>query len=217
MQTFTNSFSPHQTSCELDYQCVKIILSSLDKIITNVSFDFNCIFALQCFINATRRMSGDTIKNLQDLLRPHLGENKRLERVDIEGLSAPGENFGSVMLKLDITTRISNGKEEMLYAVAKKIPATEFFRRLFKIDVTFKNEVAFYSKVLPTLRDFQRENGIENVLDCFADFYGARYNLKENVDVVDEDAVLVLENLYRSGKIIFCKLQLSKNLVHIQT
>lgn len=145
-------------------------------------------------------MSDDTIRNVQDLLRNYLGVNKHLVKVETERLTAPGENFGSVMLKLDITLR-NDDKEETLYAVAKKIPETEFFRKVFKIGVTFKNEVAFYTRVLPTLRNFQRENGDENLLDCFADFYGARCSLKENVDVVDEDAVLVLENLFRSGEI----------------
>uniref|UniRef100_V5G064 CHK kinase-like domain-containing protein n=1 Tax=Anoplophora glabripennis TaxID=217634 RepID=V5G064_ANOGL len=100
------------------------------------------------------------------------------------------------MLKLDVTLKDeSDGTEEELHAVAKMIPEQEFVRKIFNIQVTFKNEVAMYNVIAPTLRDFQRENGVNEVIDCFPELYGARLNLGEQNGNVDENAVLILENL----------------------
>lgn len=149
-------------------------------------------------------MSDESVNNLSDLLRSYLGTNKEIKNVEINRLTPPGENFGSVMLKVDITTVRNDDKtEEKLYAVAKKIPASEMFREVFKIQVTFKNEMAFYTTVVPTLQNFQRECGVEDVLDCFANLYGGRISLDETRGVVDDDAVLMLENLCNSGKHIY--------------
>lgn len=144
-------------------------------------------------------MSEESINNLNELLRSYIGPNKKIRHVEIQRLTPPGENFGSIMLKVDLDVQKNDGTEEKIYAVAKKIPSSEMFRKIFNIQVTFKNEMAFYTTILPTLREFQKECGVEDVLDCFADFYGARISLDEKSTVVDDDAVLMLENLSASG------------------
>lgn len=148
-------------------------------------------------------MSNNNINDLQKVLQTYIGPEKEIVDVQIDRLTAPGENFGSIMLKVDVTLRKKDGTEVRLHAVAKKLPASEIFRKLFNIQVTFKNELAFYQTVLPTLRNFQRENGVTEVLNCFADFYGARITEDEHSNVVDEGAVLMLENLVTSGKVFF--------------
>ncbi|XP_023026351.2 uncharacterized protein [Leptinotarsa decemlineata] len=140
------------------------------------------------------------IEKFEDLLKKHIGENNDIVDVKIENLVAPGENFGGELLKLEIITRDKEkGTEENYHAVAKKIPTNELFQKIFNIQQTFKGEINFYDKVVPALQNFQRENGVQNVLNCFAKLYGARINLDENSEVVDRNAVIVLENLQRSG------------------
>ncbi|XP_018569812.1 uncharacterized protein LOC108909863 [Anoplophora glabripennis] len=144
-------------------------------------------------------MGEHTIENLQEVLSGYIKKSQRISDKKITNLTAPGENYGSIMLKLDVTLKDENdGTEEELHAVAKMIPEQEFVRKIFNTQVTFKNEVAMYNVIAPTLRDFQRENGVNEVIDCFPDFYGARINLGEH-GTVDENAVLILENLDFKG------------------
>lgn len=140
----------------------------------------------------------DDIRNLDDLLAAKLGPNKKVINADIS--KPPPKGVGSVMLKVKVTVQDTDGNEEVLHLVAKKIPANESTREAFNIQKTFKKEVAFYEVILPILRDFQKEEGITDVLDNFAEFYGARYNLLGNSEVVDEDAVMLLEDLSVKGR-----------------
>ncbi|XP_018569887.1 uncharacterized protein LOC108909900 [Anoplophora glabripennis] len=145
-------------------------------------------------------MGEHTIKNLEEVLNGCIKKDKRITEKNITNLTAPGENFGSIMLKLDVTLKDENdGTEDELHAVAKMIPSDEFARKAFNIQVTFKNEIGMYNVIAPTLRDFQRENGVNDVINCFPEFYGARINLGEENGDVDENAVLLLENLNFKG------------------
>lgn len=145
-------------------------------------------------------MTERTIENLQEVLSGLLEKDKKIRKINITNLTAPGENYGSIMSKLDITVKNEkNGSEEEVHAVAKQIPEKEMARKIFNIQVTFKNEIAMYDTIVPTLQAFQRENGVNEVIDCFPKFYGGRINLQEGSGTVDEDAVLILENLITKG------------------
>lgn len=146
----------------------------------------------------------DTIAKLPRVLSGYLGNKKKIVGTEITRLTAPGENYGSIMLRVDITIlNEETGKEEAVYAVGKLIPTHAVIQEIFNIQVTYKNEVAFYKTIVPTLQNFQRRNGVTDVLDCFANYYGSRINLNGS-DVVDEDAVLLLENLKVSGRNLLC-------------
>lgn len=148
-------------------------------------------------------MAAPTIKKLEDLLTPYIDKNKKIASYNTSRLTAPGENYGSLMLKVDLILldKQGGGNEENFSVVAKLIPETEFFQEIFNIQVTCKNEIAFYDTVVPTLQNFQREQGVKEVADIFPKLFGARLNLKKNSDIVDQDSVLVLENLITNGKL----------------
>ncbi|XP_072393453.1 uncharacterized protein [Diabrotica undecimpunctata] len=139
----------------------------------------------------------DGIKNLNGILKSVIGVSK-ITNTKITRLTAPGENYGSLMLKLDVTLKSDEHLETDLHLVAKKIPTSELFRENFNIQVTFKNEVAMYQTVVPILQSFQKESGVKNVFNCVPRFYGARINL-DGGQQVDSDAVLILENLFANG------------------
>ncbi|KAJ8940527.1 hypothetical protein NQ314_010688 [Rhamnusium bicolor] len=104
------------------------------------------------------------------------------------------------MLKLDVTLKNNNdGSEEQMHAVAKQIPDNEFTQKVFNTQVTYKNEIAMYATIMPTLQMFQKEHGVHEVIDCYPKLYGARINLHDKGDIVDENAVILLENLFASG------------------
>ncbi|XP_072381946.1 uncharacterized protein [Diabrotica undecimpunctata] len=139
------------------------------------------------------------IEKLDELISGHIGKNKKVIDSKITRLTAPGENFGSEMLKVDLRLKSTDDKEEDLHVVAKLIPENEFARAVFNVDVSFNVEKGFYNSIVPTLQDFQRKQGITKVIDCFPRLYGARNNLGNNGEKVDNNAALVLENLKIQG------------------
>ncbi|KAJ8936275.1 hypothetical protein NQ318_000153 [Aromia moschata] len=143
-------------------------------------------------------MSRDKIEKLEELLAQRIGENRKIVSTNITRLTAPGDNYGGLLLRVDVTLKNKDGKEEELNVVAKCIPVNLFFQMIFNIQVSVKKEIAFYDTVVPTLRQFQEEQGVENVMDFFPTIYGSRLNLNGS-DVVDENSAIILENLAKSG------------------
>lgn len=136
------------------------------------------------------------INNLGDLLQ--LPPNKKLVNYKTKQLTQAGENYGSLMLALDVTIEDSDNSQEVHSMVAKLSPPNEWIKQMFNIPVTFKKENSFYHIIVPTLQQFQKEEGVEHIMDIFPKCYGSRINLN-NSDVVDNDAVLLLENLKVNG------------------
>lgn len=143
------------------------------------------------------------IKKIDEILLPkYLGSDKEITRCKTTRLTAPGENYGSLMLAIDLTIRNKDdGKEQELHIVGKAVPRNEFIQRMFKTPLTFKKELEFYRTIVPTLQEFQRKNGV-GVMDFFPEFYGGRMGMDENSDKFDDDAVILLENLKIKG--YFC-------------
>ncbi|RZC41044.1 EcKinase, APH, and/or DUF1679 domain containing protein [Asbolus verrucosus] len=137
-------------------------------------------------------MNLDKIEKIEDLLI--FDKNKKIIEHKIKRLTAPGENYGSLMLSVDIMLKNSQGTEE-INVVAKMVPPNEFIQEIFNTPVTFRNEIGFYKNIVPVLQNFQREHGVDKVIDFFSKYYGSRLNLKNNNDKVDADAALLLENL----------------------
>ncbi|XP_057657284.1 uncharacterized protein LOC130894446 [Diorhabda carinulata] len=140
----------------------------------------------------------ESIRDIQTILKNKL-DIEKITKIDITRLTAPGENYGSLILKLDIyLNSVNSVDEEIVKLVAKKIPVEQILRENFNIQITFKNEVGLYETVLPILQDFQRSHGIQNVINSVPKFFGARLNLDGNEEVT-EDAVIILENLTAKG------------------
>lgn len=139
------------------------------------------------------------IENLEELISEYIGKDKQITEVQVSRLTETNENFGSTMLKIDLTLNKRTGKSENLSIVAKLLPESEFFQKLFNVQETFKLESAFYGTIVPTLQAFQKEQGVEDVLDLFPRFYGSRNNLYGG-ERIDGNAVILLENLKVYGK-----------------
>ncbi|KAJ8963771.1 hypothetical protein NQ314_005390 [Rhamnusium bicolor] len=147
-------------------------------------------------------MSEETIENLEDLIKLHVGSNKKILGSATSLLTAPGDNYGGILLKVDITLENEeNDTQEEINAVAKLIPGSEFMQQVLNTQVTCKKEIAFYEEIVPMLQEFQKEQGVDEIIDTFPKFYGARINLNGS-DTVDRNAVLMLENLVPSEKIL---------------
>lgn len=149
-------------------------------------------------------MSEESIKDdLENFIKKCVGPTKEVINTHIENLTAPGDNYWSTMLKIDITLRNKeNNKEEQLHAVAKTINpgGSELFKE--HVMPQFKNEITFYTEIVPTLQEFQREQGVTEVLNLFPKVYGTRKNISGIGDEMDGSSIIVFENLKAQGKSI---------------
>lgn len=139
------------------------------------------------------------IVNLELVFLPKLqSPTKQIIRTATKTLTAAGENYGSIMLSLDVTLKdTKTGEEETIHAAVKAVPKNELIRKLFQPEITFLKEIALYNTIIPTLQQFQRKHGIEDVIDVTPTYYGGRIGLKP--DEFDLNAVLILENLKTNG------------------
>lgn len=145
-------------------------------------------------------MPGDNILDLEGLLQKHIGPNKEILDIKKENLTAPGENYCSIMVKLDVTLKnLTNGKEETLHAVAKTVNTD--VNELFRLSAVpqFEKEINFYTEIVPALQEFQKQQGVTEVLDIFPEIYAARKNIRGDDGKVDDEAVIILENLKEKG------------------
>lgn len=143
-------------------------------------------------------MSTVKVKDINTLLsRYYEDEVEVIEQVS-KLLTAPGENYGGVMLALDIKIKfLLSKKAEDKQIVAKLCPANQMLCDIFNIQETFKKELGMYLHAIPTLAELEKEFGIKDhkIEDMFAKCLGGRFNLNPGSSLVDQNAVLLLENL----------------------
>lgn len=132
------------------------------------------------------------VPHLTNLIKRNYGENVEILQEEIKSLTSPGENYGSIILAINLTVKQKDTIEK-LNLVAKCFPLSEMLKEAFDSVNTFKKEALAYIKAIPTLINFQKEFKIpENkLLDVFPKCYGAYFG----ADNKPEDGVIFLENL----------------------
>ncbi|XP_966814.1 uncharacterized protein LOC655205 [Tribolium castaneum] len=126
-----------------------------------------------------------------------LGPSESMVDYKVQRLTAAGENYGSLMLQIDFIIKSPNGTKT-IHSVAKTVPPNELIQKIFNTPESFKNEIAFYKKVVPTLEKFEQDQEISTtgIANLFPKYYTSRINLNNSTDnKVDSDAILLLENL----------------------
>ncbi|XP_055542208.1 uncharacterized protein LOC129727939 isoform X2 [Wyeomyia smithii] len=143
------------------------------------------------------------IRDLPGFLEPVLEAGTKVLGYRASFLTAPGDNYGSTMLALEVDVTGADNEPKQLQLVAKMRPASEEFLEIFQIDTTFVKEAAVYSQIVPTMVKLQREMGIPEAetIDIFCRCYNARVSLDPNSTKVDADGVMLLENLKLDGYI----------------
>lgn len=139
------------------------------------------------------------VQNLSELLSESLGKDIQVKQLEWRPLTAPGENFGSVMLAINVTVTRLN-RTDTLHLVGKLPPTSAYLLDLFNSPVTFKKELLFYSSMAKEFMKLQLESGIneKDVSDLAPKYFGGRLGLKDP-EVFDQQAVIVLENLKYNG------------------
>ncbi|XP_033318302.1 uncharacterized protein LOC117215863 [Bombus bifarius] len=141
-----------------------------------------------------------SVQKLDVLLRQSLGNDLQIKHIEWKPLTAPGENFGSVMLAIIVTLTRSSNKTETLHLVAKLPPTSAYLLGLFNSPVTFRKELQFYSVMVKEFTNLQIESDVneKDARDLVPKFFGGRLGLK-NPEQFDEQAAIILENLKLSG------------------
>lgn len=147
-------------------------------------------------------MQTETIQNLEKLLQKYTGPSKKLIDSKITKLTEPGENYIGLLFNIEATLQDDDGQEEKFIAVAKCLNLKIMKFSFGTIPKQFKKEQAFYTEIIPTLQRFQNETNLEerSIQDLFPTLYTYRNSLNENSGEPDENAVLLLENLFEKGK-----------------
>ncbi|XP_063224835.1 uncharacterized protein LOC134532340 [Bacillus rossius redtenbacheri] len=129
---------------------------------------------------------------------------KPVSQASRRNLTAAGENYGSVMLAVDVV--LETGEHEAL--VAKMFPKNEFARKMFQSPLSMRKEIDMYLSVGPELERIQAEASVPAAqrLRVLCGCPGARLSLEDHQaedQLADQDSVLLLENLavqgYRTG------------------
>ncbi|KAF7282398.1 hypothetical protein GWI33_002712 [Rhynchophorus ferrugineus] len=119
-----------------------------------------------------------------------------VKNVEVSRLTAPGENFISLVLRVDLDVE-KDGQTTKVSTVAKRVPLANS-RMISMSFQSMKNEIKFYSEIIPILTRFSNEYGIDSE-SLYAKYYGSRLNLEGADEEVTRDAVLLVENLIPQG------------------
>ena len=139
------------------------------------------------------------IQNLECVLQEFLGSQLKIEKIQWKYLVDPGENFGSLILALNLVVK-EDGTTENLNLIAKLPPKSEYLVDLFNSPMSFYKEIYFYKVIAPELIKFQVENGVQKneLIKLVPRFFGGRLGLKDG-EKFDDQATIVLENLKVQG------------------
>lgn len=149
----------------------------------------------------TAEMAKYEIENLEELISQYVGSDKIISDVQIRPLLAPGENYFSNMLEVNLKLKNKiNGAEEPFHAVAKCMLGSNPGMP-GPMTYTYLSEVTFYKEIVPVIEKFLRNEGAKGIMEIVPKLYAVRPNLHGKNDEVDGHAVILLENLKTSGKI----------------
>ncbi|XP_058804534.1 uncharacterized protein LOC131671813 [Phymastichus coffea] len=161
----------------------------------------------------TKKVKKLILRDLQTLLREIIGNEVIVVKYDTTNLLPKGENYSSTMLKVNsLIKRTEDSPEESLALVAKMIPLTEFQQSYLNCTASFNKEMFVYKTLMSTFRELEKEIGVkdEDLIDITPKYYGGRLSMnKEKLDVADEDAVMLMENLKELG---YCTMNRIKGL-----
>ncbi|XP_068141698.1 uncharacterized protein [Drosophila tropicalis] len=157
------------------------------------------------------------IRELAKVIQAELIGGGKLHDYEVASLTQPGENYGSILIavkaKLELPNSVGVFHEKEI--VAKVPPRDPKYWQFVQPERTCLTENAIYENLVPALINLQEEAGlaISEFFDGFAHYYGSRTSLGPNL--VDHDAVLLLENLRASNYVTGDRLR-PLDLAHTQ-
>jgi thiamine kinase-like enzyme len=128
--------------------------------------------------------------------------------VDIIGNSEKGDGYMGDIIFVRVTGKTKDGSVKEYNLVVKGSKKNKILRDTSAMKEFFRNEIHFYSTLLPTYTKFQLEKGAEETFNCVPKCYG--------FVKTDNQEVLVFENLSKSRYYIWDKkIPLSRNHIDL--
>lgn len=149
-----------------------------------------------------------TIYDLHHVIEPAL-KGGRLVSYEVNRLTQPGDNYGSVLISVLVNIQRPDGEFFKKRLVAKVPPTDPKYWQFIQPERTCLAENAIYKTLAPEISLLQTEAEIpeDKQFDGFAHYYGSRISLKHDAKIVDQDAVLVLEDLRESNYKVGSRMQ----------
>ncbi|XP_061387862.1 uncharacterized protein LOC133322927 [Musca vetustissima] len=123
----------------------------------------------------------------EDVLREIDPNFLSIEKFEVNGALSPGENYASIMLKVDIVMKLQDGSNKSQSFMLKVLHDNELFRELIQTYNMFDVESGIYGDVVPELEQILADAGIN-----------VRFGPKSYRLATDETHIL-LENLKDLG------------------
>lgn len=143
------------------------------------------------------------LQNLESLLRKSISDQVTVVNYTTAPLLPPGENYGSLMLKVDaVIKRSKDSPEEELNLVAKLVPQGLFQLARIKTAITFEKEIFLFEKLAPAYKQIEDETDLkkDNLKDLYPKYYGGQLIEDEkNPGKALENAILLLKNITTDG------------------
>ncbi|CAG9762980.1 unnamed protein product [Ceutorhynchus assimilis] len=133
-----------------------------------------------------------TIPNVENTVKNIEGT---IKNVTISRLTAPGENFLSLIFKIDFEVEDQNGQTKTISTVGKRFPLGERPGGMDSKSMT--NEIRWYLEMVPLLVKSARQYEIP--IEYYPKYMGSRFSLDPEVKKADAESVLLLENLIPQG------------------
>lgn len=141
-----------------------------------------------------------TIPGIDQLVQPYIKGGK-IVKVDLSRLTAPGENYISLVFRADFELESENGETEKISAVAKRLPTAPLKGKFDYHAMSMKIEIGWYTRIVPLFKSFSKEYGLD--CDYFPTYLGSRLSLNLDSEQPDSEAVLLVKNLLPEGKAFF--------------
>lgn len=139
-----------------------------------------------------------TIPGIDQVVQPYINGGK-IVKVDLSRLTAPGENYISLVFRADFELESKNGEtSEKISAVAKRLPTAPLKGKFNYHAMSMKIEIEWYSKIVPLFKSFAKEYGLD--CDYFPTYLGSRLSQDLDSQQPDSEAVLLVKNLLPEGR-----------------
>ncbi|XP_062123816.1 uncharacterized protein LOC133837156 [Drosophila sulfurigaster albostrigata] len=108
-----------------------------------------------------------------DVLKESVAGFSKIKSFKATGGSAAGENYATIMLRVNIEVELIDGKEKSVSYMLKLPHQSEMFQAMMKINNIFEAERAAYNTIVPEMEQLYRDAGVE------VKFGAKSYDLKD--------------------------------------
>ncbi|EDW66718.1 uncharacterized protein [Drosophila virilis] len=98
---------------------------------------------------------------LVDVLRESVKGFSKIKSFKADSGSAAGENYATIMLRLNIEVELEDGKEKSVSYMLKLPHQVEVYKKMMEGNNIFATEFAMYKTIVPELEQIYRDAGVE--------------------------------------------------------